>query len=154
MKVLEVRNINIEPSSIREALADLEAAIAKSTQMKELLEQLLALSTGDGAKARSRRRGRPKGKRSKAQEKTAAKGSGRKAARGMTLRQAIVKVLKSAGKPLRPIDLCRKVLDAGYKSKATAESFYTAVFSTAKKEPMVQKLDKAFALKKGAAVAA
>ena len=60
----------------------------------------------------------------------------------------ITEVLQKSRKPLRPGELRDRVLAAGYPTSAKPESFYVAVFNTAKKIPGVIKNKSGFRLKK------
>lgn len=144
MKTLEVRNVEIRPDSIQEAIEELEKAIAKHSKMKDLLEQLLAVSSG-----RSPAKGAPRGRKPagapRAQRGRPGPG-GRK-----TLRVAIEEVLRAAGGgPVKPVDLRNLVRASDYPTTATPQSLYTAVFNTAKQMPNVSKTAAGFSLKASA----
>lgn len=131
MEVLKVESITITPDSLDQAIKALEEAIEKHTEIKGHLEQVLALQSGTAASGRVVRVG----------------GRGRRPRGEMTLRQAILAVLSKVKGPLKPIELRDRVLKSGYKTTATPQSIYTAVFNTARKEPSITKTGEGFQLK-------
>ena len=145
MEILKIENVQISPKSIRAVLKALDKAIAKHTEMKQLIEHLLVVQENGGREGvvLARGPGRPiiPGRR------------GRRLRGEKTLREAIVDVLKANRGPLKPVELRDKVLESGYLTTATAQSFYTAVFNTARNEPSVAKTPGGFQLKKSAAQA-
>jgi hypothetical protein len=140
MEILKVQNITISPDSIRSAIAALEQAIDLHSRMKSHFEEILALQEGRAGAGRGPVIGL---------KPSRAGGRGRRPPGEMTLRQAILSVLARNKGPLKPVILRDKVLEAGYKTAATSQSFYTAVFNTARKEPGITKTSAGFQLKEG-----
>lgn len=159
MAQIGIQQVVLDPRSLRETLAEIDAA----TQTNETLrEHILALIELTGmAPTAPRRRGRPagsgRGTRAGAAPRAARKSGGGTTRRGhpagssggMTLRAAILKAIQSAGRPLKGIELRDQVLMTGYQTQASPNSLYTSIFSTAKKMPEVAKVDKAFTLSGG-----
>ena len=98
----------------------------------------LSLGRGPG---RPRKRGRPRGSVS-----TTRTGRPRKNAPRGLLRAKIVEALKVAKKPLRAVELRNAIMKSGYPVK-NKQTLYSAIFAAAKKEPLVKKTGKGFALK-------
>ncbi len=126
---IKVQNVTISPSEIREVIASLEDAIKRNQELKTLCERILRVQ-GEPVGARGRGR-RPKGVK--------------------TLRQVIVEVLEKSSEPLGAGALRDRVLKAGYETTATRQSFYTAVYNTATKEPSIKKTGAGFQLRRGGA---
>jgi hypothetical protein len=141
MEVLRVEHVTIHPKSIHSALDVLEKTIERHTRLKRQLEEILALQGGMAPG-----RGRP-GKDSP--EGRMVRGPGRPARGEITLRQAILQVLRGRTVPVKPIELVNLVLASGYPTSAKPQSFYIAVFNTAKKEPAVKKSKAGFELRAG-----
>ena len=122
---INIQDVNINPGELEKIILSLEDAIARNIKVKELCEEILSVQKAAGGKA-GRNNGRPRG--------------------GKTLAQAISEILKKSRKPMRPIDLKNRVLAAGYKTSAKPQSFYTAVFNTAKQLPGVVKTRDGFSM--------
>ena len=122
---INIQDVNINPGELEKIILSLEDAIARNIKVKELCEEILSVQKAAGGKA-GRNNGRPRG--------------------GKTLAQAISEILKKSRKPMRPIDLKNRVLAAGYKTSAKPQSFYTAVFNTAKQIPGIVKTREGFRL--------
>jgi hypothetical protein len=124
---INIQDVNINPGELEKIILSLEGAIARNIKVKELCEEILSVQKAAGSKAgRNSKNGRPRG--------------------GKTLAQAISEILKKRRKPMRPIDLKNRVLAAGYKTSAKPQSFYTAVFNTAKQIPGIVKTREGFSL--------
>ncbi len=130
MEDITIQNVEIETDSLRVALNALDDAIRSHIRMRDLIEELLLLQEGK-IPARG----------------AVGRGRGRRARGKKTLRETIVEVLKASKTPLKPIVLRDKVLDAGYLTTATPQSFYTAIFNTATNEPGVVNTAFGFQLK-------
>ncbi len=126
-KNLKIQEVKVSPDSVRAAITALETAIRKHTQMKQLLDELLSVQDGANRARPTGARGRRRGSK--------------------TLRQVILEVLKASKRPLRPVELRDRVLDAGYQTTAKPISFYTAVFNAARQDPEVAKTVGGFQLK-------
>lgn len=131
---INVQDVSINPGELEKIISSLETAIARNTRVKELCEEILKVQEssvsglgGNGGNGKSGRRNkRPQG--------------------GKTLAETIAEVLSSNRGPLRPIELKNKVLAAGYKTTAKPQSFYTAVFNTAKQLPGIVKTRDGFSM--------
>ena len=131
---INVQDVSINPGELEKIISSLETAISRNTRVKELCEEILEvqkssasdLGKNGGAGKSGRRNKRPQG--------------------GKTLAETIAEVLSSNRGPLRPIELKNKILAAGYKTSAKPQSFYTAVFNTAKKLPGVVKTRDGFSM--------
>jgi len=131
---INVQDVSINPGELEKIISSLETAITRNTRVKELCEEILEVQkssaddlwkNGNYGKS-GRRNKRPQG--------------------GKTLAETIAEVLSSNRGPLRPIELKNKILAAGYKTSAKPQSFYTAVFNTAKKLPGVVKTRDGFSM--------
>ena len=131
---INVQDVSINPGELEKIISSLETAITRNTRVKELCEEILevqkssanSLGKNGGRRNSGRRMKRPQG--------------------GKTLAETIAEVLSSNRGPLRPIELKNKILAAGYKTSAKPQSFYTAVFNTAKKLPGVVKTRDGFSM--------
>ncbi len=131
---INIQDVSVNPGELEKIISSLETAITRNTRVKELCEEILEVQKssaddlwkngGDGKSGR--RNKRPRG--------------------GKTLAETIAEVLSSNRGPLRPIELKNKILAAGYKTSAKPQSFYTAVFNTAKKLPGVVKTRDGFSM--------
>lgn len=132
VKSLKLNKVQVSTSSLRAAITALDMAIATNTKMKEHLEAVLALQEKGATNIKDAR----------------AVGRAPRLANRRTLREAILDVLAKSKKPLRPVELKDKVLQSGYATNATPQSFYIAVFNTAGKEPGVIKTQEGYRLRK------
>ena len=131
---INIQDVSINPGELEKIISSLETAITRNTRVKELCEEILevqkssanSLGKNGGRRNSGRRMKRPQG--------------------GKTLAETIAEVLSSNRGPLRPIELKNKILAAGYKTSAKPQSFYTAVFNTAKKLPGVVKTRDGFSM--------
>ena len=133
----------------------LEAAIQGLKAERERLDSAIAsleglMSGGNGAGGGGGRRGRRKPGRPFGGKASAplARAGGRQrknAPRGL-LKTKIHEVLKLAKKPVAPARLRDAVIKAGYPNK-NLRTLYTAVFTTAKKDPAIKKTPEGFSLK-------
>ena len=131
---INIQDVSINPGELEKIISSLETAIARNTRVKELCEEILKVQEssvsglgGNGGDGKSGRRNkRPQGEK--------------------TLAETIAAVLSSDRGPLRPIELKNKVLAAGYKTSAKPQSFYTAVFNTAKQLPGIVKTRAGFSM--------
>jgi len=131
---INIQDVSINPGELEKIISSLETAITRNTRVKELCEEILEVQ-----KSSANSLGKNGGKRN----------SGRRMKRpqgGKTLAETIAEVLSSNRGPLRPIELKNKILAAGYKTSAKPQSFYTAVFNTAKKLPGVVKTRDGFSM--------
>ena len=131
---INVQDVSINPGELEKIISSLETAITRNTRVKELCEEILEVQKSstsglrkNGGKGKGGRRNkRPQG--------------------GKTLAETIAEVLSSNRGPLRPIELKNKILAAGYKTSAKPQSFYTAVFNTAKQLPGIVKTRDGFSM--------
>ncbi|HZN57446.1 MAG TPA: hypothetical protein VFD71_05165 [Planctomycetota bacterium] len=134
--------------SLETALNALKVERERLNGAIESLEGIL--SGGHGAtRAMGARRGRRRGRPAKALGAAPAAGVGgrkRKNAPKGLLRKTILGILKSAKRPLAPVELRNAVMKAGYPNK-NEKTLYTAVFTAAKKDPAIKKTSDGFALK-------
>ena len=131
---INVQDVSINPGELEKIISSLETAISRNTRVKELCEEILEVqksSTSGLRKNGGKGKGGRRNKRSQG---------------GKTLAETIVEVLSSNRGPLRPIELKNKILAAGYKTSAKPQSFYTAVFNTAKQLPGIVKTRDGFSM--------
>lgn len=135
---VQIENITIDTVELRKLISSLDDAIARNRRVRALCEKILALQTKT-ASTTSR-----KSPRTGMAHRKGARGRRRRGTK--TLATVIEEVLKNRKKPLRPAELRDRVLAAGYETRAKPESFYVAVFNTAKKIPGVLKTKEGFRL--------
>lgn len=130
-------------ASLQSALQSLRTERDRITEAISALEGLVTgnarVGRGGGAGRGRRRVGRP--------SMGMARGRSRRknAPRGL-LKQKIHEVLKGARKPLAPVELRNLVIKAGYPTK-NPKTLYTAIFTSAKADPLVKKTSEGFSLK-------
>ena len=131
---INVQDVSINPGELEKIISSLETAISRNTRVKELCEEILEVQKSSTSGLR----------------KNGGKGEGgrrnKRLQGGKTLAETIVEVLSSNRGPLRPIELKNKILAAGYKTSAKPQSFYTAVFNTAKQLPGIVKTRDGFSM--------
>ncbi len=128
--------VTVDSEDLQSTIESLEAANARNLRIKALYEEILRVQ-GGGARSSSISPWRT--------------GLGVRVARARnakTLAETITDVLLEASEPLRPKDLRDRVLEAGYITQARDDSFYIAVFNTAKKVPGIIKSKAGFSLNK------
>ena len=145
---LQLKNVEIDPKSLRSTIRSLEEAIERNEKLKSLCEELLSIQ--EGGTAKKARRGRPP---RAAAKKSSAKRGRRTRKGGPTLGEVIVKVLSSRKKPVAPVELRDLVLKAGYETASSLKNFYITVYNTAKNTPGVKKTKEGFSLAGGNAAA-
>src|SRR5262245_23936583 len=130
-------------ASVQSALQTLKTERDRITEAISALEGLVAGSPraarGGGGRRGRRRVGRPALGMSRGRSRR------KNAPRGL-LKQKIHGVLKSARKPLAPVELRNLVIKAGYPTK-NPKTLYTAIFTSAKADPLVKKTSEGFSLK-------
>ena len=133
--------------SLEAAIQSLKAERDRLDSAIASLEGLLAGGNGAGGGGRrgGRRPGRPFGTKAGASSARAGGRSRKNAPRGL-LKSKIHDVLKLARKPVAPAALRDAVIKAGYPNK-NLRTLYTAVFTTAKKDPAIKKTPDGFSLK-------
>ena len=134
----KVETISLNLGELKQVIREIDDAIDRHQRLKALCEQIVQLQQGGKVSSsapspvRGARRGRRRG--------------GKK-----PLREYIVEVLAASSEPMGGSALRDAVTDAGYKTRGTDKSFYTAVYNAAKNEPRIVKIGKAFALGEGGA---
>tara|TARA_B100001750_G_scaffold233283_1_gene233333 strand:- start:1002 stop:1451 length:450 start_codon:yes stop_codon:yes gene_type:complete len=131
---INVQDVSINPGELEKIISSLETAISRNTRVKELCEEILEVQKSSTSGLRKNGGKGKGGRRNKRPQ-------GRK-----TLAETIAEVLSSNRGPLRPIELKNKILAAGYKTSAKPQSFYTAVFNTAKQLPGIVKTRDGFSM--------
>ena len=131
---INVQDVSINPGELEKIISSLETAITRNTRVKELCEEILEVQKSSTSGLwKNSGKGKSGGRNKRPQG-------------GKTLAETIAEVLSSNSGPLRTIELKNKVLAAGYKTSANPQSFYTAVFNTAKKLPGVVKTRDGFSM--------
>ena len=131
---INVQDVSINPGELEKIISSLETAITRNTRVKELCEEILEVQKSSTSGLR-KNGGKGKGGR-----------RNKRPQRRKPLAETIAEVLSSNRGPLRPIELKNKILAAGYKTSAKPQSFYTAVFNTAKQLPGIVKTRDGFSM--------
>jgi|SRR5690606_25724867 len=145
------RRAFVDTSALNAALRDIEDAIAYNERLREHILGIMQLA-GQAPRA-TRGRPRQSGGSSAVARQAGGKrrgGSGRRPPGEKSLKDYVGEVLQKVGQPVRPRDLTKLVLQAGYETSAKPESFYTAVFTAARAHPDVVNTENGFLYKPGA----
>src|SRR2546422_4700053 len=131
--------------SVESALQTLRTERDRISDAISALEGLV-VTGGNAGMGRSGRAGRGRRRPGRPASGMGRGGSRRKNAPRGLLKQKIHEVLKGARKPLAPVELRNLVIKAGYPTKKP-KTLYTAIFTSAKADPLIKKTSEGFSLK-------